>query len=40
MTLNIACNIQTKQIVWVRNGVKVHSAPSYIWSALGRKNKL
>lgn len=40
MTLNVASDLKTRQLVWVRNGIKVHSAPSYIWSALGRNNKL
>lgn len=40
MTLNVASDLQTRQIVWVRNGVKVHSAPSYIWASLARQNKL
>ena len=40
MTLNIASNIQTRQIVWVRNGEKIHSAPSYIWASLGRQNRI
>jgi hypothetical protein len=40
MTLSIACSIATRQIVWVRNGAKVHSAPAHIWAGMGRQNRL
>jgi hypothetical protein len=40
MVLNIASNIQTRQIVWVRNGAKIHSAPAATWAALGRDDRL
>lgn len=40
MTLSPASNLQTRQIVWVRNGVKIHSAPAYIWAALGRDGRI
>jgi hypothetical protein len=40
MTLNIASNIQTRQIVWVRNGSKIHSGTADTWAALGRNGKL
>ena len=40
MTLNIASNLQTREIVWVRNGIKIHSANAITWAALGRQNKI
>ena len=40
MTLNIASNIQTRQLVWVRNGVKIHSGTAATWAADGRTGRL
>ena len=40
MVLSIASDLKTRQIVWVRNGVKIHSAPAAIWSAIGRHGRL
>ena len=40
MTLNIASDLKTRQIVWVRNSVKIHSANAITWAALGRQNKI
>ena len=40
MVLNIACNIATRQIVWVRNGAKIHSAPAAPWAALAGQTRL
>jgi hypothetical protein len=40
MTLNIACSIATRQIVWVRNGAKIQSGSAHVWAALGRKGRL
>jgi hypothetical protein len=40
MVLSIASNLQTRQLVWVRNGVKIHSAPAATWAALGRNGRL
>ena len=40
MTLNIASDLRTRQIVWVRNGAKIHSGPAHVWAALGRKGTL
>jgi len=40
MVLSIASNLQTRQLVWVRNGVKIHSAPAATWAALGRQGTL
>ena len=40
MTLNIASDLKTRQLVWVRNGVKVLSGPAHIWASLGRQNRL
>jgi|688.fasta_scaffold125924_3 hypothetical protein len=40
MTLSPASNLQTRQIVWVRNGAKIHSAPAYVWAGLARNGKL
>jgi hypothetical protein len=40
MVLSIASNLQTRQIVWVRNGAKIQSAPAATWAALGRNGRL
>lgn len=40
MTLNVASDLKTRQIVWVRNGAKIQSGPAHIWAALGRQNRL
>ena len=40
MVLSIASDLKTRQIVWVRNGVKIHSAPAATWAALGRNGRL
>jgi hypothetical protein len=40
MVLSIASNLQTRQIVWVRNGAKIQSAPAYVWASLARQNRL
>ena len=40
MTLNIASDLKTRQLVWVRNGVKIHSGTAATWSALGRTGRL
>jgi hypothetical protein len=40
MVLNIASNIKTRQIVWVRNGAKTQSGPAYVWAGLAREGKL
>jgi len=40
MTLNIASNLQTRQIVWVRNGAKILSGSAVTWAALGRTGRL
>jgi hypothetical protein len=39
-TLNVASNIKTRQIVWVRNGAKILSGPSHVWATMGRKGTL
>jgi hypothetical protein len=38
--LSMASNLKTRQIVWVRNGAKIQSAPAYVWAGLARDNKL
>ena len=40
MTLSPASNLQTRQIVWVRNGAKIQSGPAHVWAALGRDGRL
>ena len=39
MTLVVASDLKTRQIVWVRTG-KVNAADAYVWAALGRQNRL
>jgi len=40
MTLSPASNLQTRQLVWVRNGAKILSGPAHVWAAMGRKGTL
>lgn len=40
VTLSPASNLQTRQLVWVRNGAKILSGPAHVWATMGRKGTL
>ena len=42
-TLNVACDLKTRQTVWVGRDPKtgkILSGPAYVWAAMGRKGAL
>ena len=40
MTLNIASDLKTRQLVWVRNGAAIEVESAATWAALGRDGRL